>query len=161
MKKTACLYLLLILLSSCEEKGFRVLEKTSWQITDYKINGADSMASVIAFHLKGEFYFSDRPGMATPPTLITTTIAHDTTYNHEGTWWAEKKILEINLFRGLSHYGYGIMPKAKYGTKLIDKPSFKPFRSQWTITKLTKKDMQLELTLDNRKHYLRFKAYQL
>ena len=159
MKNIACLYLLLlILLSSCEKQRLRMLENTSWQITDYQINGADSMATITALHLEGEFYFNERNSMSTID-LRATAIAHDTTYNHTGTWWAEKKMLEIDLFRGLSRYKNGIGPRVKDRRVFANKPSFKPFRSQWTITKLTKKDMQLELTLDNRKHYLRFKPY--
>jgi len=152
--------LLLLLLSSCEEHEFKILEGTSWQITDYTIDGTDSMATITAFHLEGVFYFDDRNNLSTVPDLIVFTVAHDTTYNHDGTWQPiEGNMLEISLHRGLSDFGTGIMPKLD-SQVFVDRPSFKPFKSRWTIRKLTRKDMQLELTLDNRKYYLRFKPYK-
>ena len=148
MKKFTYLYLLLILLSSCEEHEFKVLEESSWQITDYRINGADSMSTITAFKLEGRFYFGERGGSASTPTLLVYTSVQGPTSGYLGTWWVDgdTDILEMYI---------------NYGSFHVNKFSFKPFRSQWTITKLTKKDMQLELTLDNRKHYLRFKPYKL
>lgn len=147
------------LLNSCETRVYRVLEGTSWRITDYTINGADSMASVIAFHLEGEFRFLERTGYREADLRITT-IAHDTTYYHQGTWDSqERKAFEI-IVKSLV-VGPGIMPKGDYRGN-YNKLSYRPFRStNWKVKKLTQKNMELELTLDNREYYLQFKSFKL
>lgn len=149
MKKLSYLYLLLLLLlSSCEKHEFKVLEGTYWQITDYTIDGADSMATtIVASNLDGVFYFGERGGSASRPDLTVSNLGAISGYHeYSGTWWSiEDNLLDINL-----HDNY--IPDTKL--------SFRPFQSRWIIKKLTKKDMQLDLTLDNRKYYLRFKPYE-
>jgi len=146
LRKLSYLYLLLLLvISSCEPYEYKVLEGTSWQITDYTIDGTDSMATIKAFYLDGEFYFHERGGLGGYIRLYIRNSPQNPTYGYSGVWQLYGK--DFNLIN------------ITLDGPLVDKHSFKPFRTQWTITKLSKKDMQLNLTQDNRKYYLRFKPY--
>ena len=148
LRKLRYLYLLLLLLiSSCEPYEYKVLEGTSWQITDYTIDGTDSMATIIAFNLDDEFNLGERGGLGINMSLTVKDSPQNPNYGYDGVWNLAGK--ENNVFFIAIQSG-----------PHVNKPSFKPFRSaNWTTTKLIKQDMQLDLTLDNRKYYLRFKPY--